>query len=49
MIYPNKRNTYECEGCKEKFRLKTTLDQHKRVCKDYKILIIKKESFWDKW
>ena len=43
MKYPNKRNSYECKGCKEKFRLKSSLDQHKRLCIDYRILKIKDE------
>jgi len=30
--YPNARDTYECEKCGEKFRLKATLNQH--ICKE---------------
>jgi hypothetical protein len=35
---PNKVDTYTCEGCKEKFRLKATLILHQKVCIDFQEL-----------
>jgi len=46
MVYPqctpNKADTYACEGCNEKFRLKSNFSKHLKICIDFQELKEKK-------